>query len=1294
MAKFGLDDLQTFNSKQIDAAGPRYSPNIDIKAPNLQITDLLSAIDALSLTPEYRTTLQKLRDGVAKAISTSSSLVSRLFKHRRNTPDRCLSFIDELLGQKPGHSAKTLRRLNQAVRAINSTVATRRRFLFGKRDAETSETRRSTKIDLELDDLNKLSSAVSKLLDFCESPAFTLIGRNRLLVRGSWGTGKTHSLCDIAKARMARNLPTLFALGHRVQSDANPLASLCEVTALAKTPTALLTRLSELAKAAGGRALLIIDGINEGDRRGWVKYAASIAQLLGRYPNVGLILSCRSPFETQVFTDKARRLFVDYVHVGFEGVEFDAQQEFFRFYGIPNPHIPLLAVEFSRPLFLKILCQTFSGQTASACSHWIRDLMAGQKTMTKLLEDFVTQVGGPIEHDFGLQGKACWRILKGAKSKTDGTTIGVAPAMAATLLDYVSPADCISIIAQAVGYGAERATRLFYRLVADGLLVEDLIYRRGGSENIVRLPYQRFSDHLVCRHLLENYLDIRTKVSIRRSLYSNKPLGRIFDGGLFINSYAMPGWATALILEFPERTKRILSDDERELLFHLPKKNRGVGPLIAPFLEGLTWRHSSSFSQATDRIISFFLEKGRRELQHQTFEVLVGLASRLRHPYSAERLSRYLQALSLVDRDLRWSEFIRCAQRESVVRRLVEWTIRHASEDLSAEAARNMLVLCATFLTTTQRAFRDRTTRALVVLGERYPLLLFEITTAALSSNDPYIPERLLAASYGVMMRRWSQSDAAFRAQSSNFARNLFDNMFAIDAQFSTSHAHMRDYALGVIDLARRIDPKCLASRPIRLLRPPFRHVGSRIPAGDMISDSECEAADIAIGMDFRNYTVGRLVPDRGNYDFDNPDHKETLRQIMWRMLDLGYKPELFKESDEEIASLSYRSGRTEDVNKVDRYGKKYSWISFFEVAGLRADRGKLKNPDDPRLSDCDIDPSFPIPSATWTPPLHAQFDEVLTSPSHWAKHGAAPSYQHLLSRHEVDGISGPWVLLHGQIQESAPNDPRRTFTFLRSMFVRSADADFFRRAYARDQGERTDDIGEDHYVFLGEIPWSAKHGWYLRDKRGRAKPQLVEIFGGTRRYSVRKKIESLEDIEEINGGLVALLNPSVAAAASKLLKQSKTNKKIAFPRYIEIPKYKHIPGIKVEFPSFHFGWESYHSNENEGPNPDFVAPAISQAFQLAGRMGGSDLFDPEGKQATIFRRIEQSDGSVGGRLLYLRKDLLEEYLDQNDRFIAWVNSGERTFHHEFLNAHRNDFREEWDLHRHRQIVTDIPKSQ
>ena len=47
---------------------------------------------------------------------------------------------------------------------------------------------------------------------------------------------------------------------------------------------------------------------------------------------------------------------------------------------------------------------------------------------------------------------------------------------------------------------------------------------------------------------------------------------------------------------------------------------------------------------------------------------------------------------------------------------------------------------------------------------------------------------------------------------------------------------------------------------------------------------------------------------------------------------------------------------------RVERYGKKYSWIAFYEIAGIRDDQGLLNYHGrfHTRISDVDIDPTFP----------------------------------------------------------------------------------------------------------------------------------------------------------------------------------------------------------------------------------------------------------------------------------------------------------------------------------------------
>ena len=87
-------------------------------------------------------------------------------------------------------------------------------------------------------------------------------------------------------------------------------------------------------------------------------------------------------------------------------------------------------------------------------------------------------------------------------------------------------------------------------MLAAGVLLEDRQWTGTAWEAVIRLPYQRFSDHLVARHLLDRPLPNQlTRRAIRAAFQSDAPLGR-----LFANEDPDPrrgGWREALIVEFP-----------------------------------------------------------------------------------------------------------------------------------------------------------------------------------------------------------------------------------------------------------------------------------------------------------------------------------------------------------------------------------------------------------------------------------------------------------------------------------------------------------------------------------------------------------------------------------------------------------------------------------------------------------------------------------------------------------------------------------------------------------------------
>ena len=240
-----------------------------------------------------------------------------------------------------------------------------------------------------------------------------------------------------------------------------------------------------------------------------------------------------------------------------------------------------------------------------------------------------------------------------------------------------------------------------------------------------------------------------------------------------------------------------------------------------------------------------------------------------------------------------------------------------------------------------------------------------DLVIESLSINDPYIPERMLAATYGVAMAR--QYDFKYTSFTRDmlplYGRKLYETMFKPNAQYSTTHILARDYARRTIDIALIHHPDLLTANEQRYITPPFTQGGIREwgESEDRNAD-EYQDGNLPLHIDFANYTLGRLVKGRSHYDFEHDEYKRVRANIFWRIYGLGYSLERFGEIDKWLAHDNLRYGRSADGRKTDRYGKKYSWIAFYELAGFRQDEGLLPEYyDTGRPLEADIDPSFPI---------------------------------------------------------------------------------------------------------------------------------------------------------------------------------------------------------------------------------------------------------------------------------------------------------------------------------------------
>ena len=1256
--------LSGINHATIISAGVRYTPAVDASAPNLVIESSVELIDALSLNDTYRKRLNEMAAWINGAADRYSNSLVNGFHRRKQTPNDLARLLRKLADQKPGTSKKTTNAIVRTLRYCRKRTSEIERELLRKEREAKEHSNEPQRISAEQLDVRKLSGVLYEIVEFVDSKAFQCVTNNKLLFLGEWGTGKTHFLCDITQLRENQKLPTLTVLANKLSRIPNPLEAVCELVPTVSNTNQLLVNLDRMGEKLNGRALIIIDGINEADINAWSYAIPQIAQKLEQYDHVGLVLSCRTPYDRKIFSDKNRKKFVPYNHQGFNEIEIDAQSEFFGHYEIPPPNVPLLVDEFSRPLFLKILCETLQTFADSTKRKKISDIASGHRSMTTIFEDFIKQVGKGIEKDFGLPGRTCWKILKGNRINGSAEIVGVAAEMAESQSDFLARAKVIQIICAHTGPLSDDGEALLERMVIDGLIAEDMVWEGGEWIDAIRMPYQRFSDHLISRHLLDRYLKTDSPEAIKRSFHVNRPLGKIFElenGGF---DYRQPGIASALMLEFPERIKRVVPTDKRELIVYLPKARRNIIPFVDAFLDGLVWRDKESFSDETHYLISFLLKHGSDNAKRKTLDTLVCLATRSAHSDTAVRLEKCLDRLDLTKRDLLWSEFLRKSDASETPHRVLRWVEKNRGINASEAENRALISVLEWFLTTTNRGLRDRATRALVFIGESSPETLFDRTLASLSRNDPYIPERMLAASYGVLMRNWWGAKPAFTASAGEFARSIFDLMFERRGAFRTKHLLARDYALGVIHLSMKMSPRCLGSRDQTLLQAPFSTFRGKIPLASKIKVEECEGADTAIHMDFGNYTIGRLVEDPASYDCKRGDYKNIRRQIEWRINDLGYSEELFKEIDRQIANDNFSMGRSDMPGKIDRYGKKYSWIAFYEVAGLVQDRN-LIGPvfDHARMSDTDIDPSFPDSEIEFSPPLKSLFPKK-QSPEEWIEGGIRPRYRSLLEQDMIDSHNGPWVLLDGFLEEDSKIDDRQAFTFLRGVFVAKNEIGKLVRAFRVIDYPGNNAIpepGGDYYTFAGEIAWSGRYANTLFDpSRSTWTQQVDTAFSLPKTRKIRKQFCDLDVFE-----FVQLRGSMAPIVGMNGLEVEQDQEPMPSPQEIvEVDQHYSTLGIEVEIPVWSNNWESYHSVVNQGGGFKYPAPTICDHAGLNSIHGQADLVDHNGAVGSVFRVLPKSWEHARGHLLYLRKDLLEQYLDHTNQNLVWLMWGERRMHY------------------------------
>jgi hypothetical protein len=679
----------------------------------------------------------------------------------------------------------------------------------------------------------QLGARLRDLAEEAASPAANAANTHAALLDGEAGHGKTHLLFDVAERRIRAKLPTVILLGGQF-TKGDPWTQVLQLLHVDCKRDEFLGALDAAAEAERSRALILIDALNEGDDRTiWKKGLAGFLTACARYPRISVGVTVRTSYVPDVVPDGISEKLTRETHHGFAEYEYQATRTFFGWFGIKRPSIPLLNPEFQNPLFLKLFCK---GIKDAGLIEMPKGLHGITQMFDFLLDAVNQKLSASDQLDFDPKQRLAHDALR-----------SIAEGLAASD-SHVLTRDQARTIVDAHLPGRAYNHSLFARLLSEGLLAEERVWRNEGPREGIRFAYERLQDHQIASYLLDTHVGAG---GVSAAFAADQPLGaRVRQ---YTSEWTF-GLIDALAIQVPERYGVELPD--------VMPDAATSSPMRRAFIRSLLWRRPKSIGEPAKQYL-------RSGLRHEEFDVFLDVALTVAtnpdHPFNADYLHARLLRDAMPDRDAWWSIYLAEQYgQHTAVDRLVEWG--WSPEDkagIDDESVRLAAMALLWFLTTSHRLLRDRATKALVRLLTPRLHVLDALLTTFRDVDDLYVRERLYAAAYGCVLR------SADNAGIGKIARHVFDDLFHDGTP--PPHLLLRDYGRGVVERAAVLGVD--AGIDLARARPPYM---SDWP-GDLPSAVELEAKyerpqeaapdeeyalreiyfSVAGGGDFDRYVIG-----------------------------------------------------------------------------------------------------------------------------------------------------------------------------------------------------------------------------------------------------------------------------------------------------------------------------------------------------------------------------------------------------------------------------------------------------
>lgn len=1033
-------------------AGPRYSPNLQVG------TDAGDTLRAFGLEPGWSKSAadfcSSLREAVRvwtdRAPQGHSGPSGQILAALSDALDR-FAKIEDLTFVETDRVA--LQALGTATLPIAQTLEDTLKAEFDSTHGPESDTPRWRQFQAAYQvsfpaaalDLARDACALFRdIVTFADTSAAKAAGASVLLMRGAAGIGKTHSIIDATKERVAQGRASMAILGQELISGRNLWNVVAEKLEVGPTASKseVIGALAAYAESTGAPFVLMVDAINETpDRQRWRAWLPQLKADLVEQP-IRLLLSCRDIFVEDALGSGETGL-VSFSHAGFAGREYDAAYAFASFYKVGPPAEVVAQPEFANPLFLHLVCR------AAVTRKWAR-IPGGQVGLTSLVSailDGANEAAAKLlDHDVRLENPVRDGAMALAKSMGQQAVRHLRLVQAQDILKGVWP--------------SSGASTSLLRAMEEADLIS--VASENGA-HVMRFAFERLGDLLIAQASVEG----QTTQDVGGRFLSGDLASLVATADAVASN---AGLVQAYSILLPEMFDIEVADLLQSSATHREVRKLALGVLI--------WRDIASFTNT-----GWVLRNDTWQDLIEMFDPILAVAAVPGHPLNAEWLNNELRRYSPTDRDVVWTKTVKLARdRAGPGYQLTRIARTQNLSHMSVDSAELLGIALSWATASADLLIRDEASQALTRLLLAQPVAV-ALLERFIGFDDDYIRERLLVAVYGAGLLR---KDPTYWH---DVAEITFDGLFARGT--SPESVLLRDMGRQIVEEADAAG-KLPGSASLSAVRPPY---SSPWPLQFTFANwSALEAAhpelpanlnlESQIAPDFTRYCVEPAI--RGFELATVGLTNSHLNQwIVEQILALGYdgKSKLAMGYDHE---LIHEHGDGRGVpSRHRRVSKKYQWIFLNRLMGRLNDHvARRTSPWEPAPSAAGL---HGVRFRTFDPT--DLFDgrgaaiagiepaDLFLAPSAITGDQDPPGWTAaLLPSQDAQLLGDEWALLAGdqtwRHEDGTDGLQLRKTCRVSATLVRNTKMSALRKSLR--ESEPVDDIPEFHRVFYGEYPSSA----------------------------------------------------------------------------------------------------------------------------------------------------------------------------------------------------------------------------